>query len=623
MDVRLPNGTVIRGVPDGTPKDEIMRKAIAAGLATEADFGIAQPAQQPVQPERTIGDRLRGGAEVAATMATGAIAQPLSGLAGLATLARTQDPAQAAARQQQVEQRLTFQPGDVGQEYLQNIANAPIIKQAGEISQGAGEYAGRKTLDITGSPTAAAIAEGLLPAAGFALGARASQAPRGKFATRAAVEDGALVPTQEAFDRSVGAAQVEAATVRNSLAQELPAPIKVTTGQATRDFAQQQFEREVAKQPELGDPIRQRYLEQNQALLQNFDEFIDATGAQSTDLRSTGLKVDKAIRDRAARDKAEIRKAYQIADRTGETAEPVQMQPLADYLNQNRAGRTSAPILKTLSDELEVREIGTGRLEDGTLQVGDITLKQAEELRKTINRFAKDNDPNDLRIAADLKKILDDQTADAGGEAYKRARQLRARFAQNYENIGIIKNIIGSKRGSSDRQIAVEDVFSKSILGGSLDDVRQLRRILQTEGANGKSAWNELQGATANYIREQATRSSVPDSFGNQIVSAAGLDRAIKNLDKSGKLDFVFGKKGANQMRLLNDVAKDILTAPPGSVNTSNTASVLLAALDMGTTAAVGVPAPILSAINMVKNNIKDRKIRAKVEQALKGDEIK
>ena len=39
MDVTLPNGTVIRNVPDGTGKEEIKQKAIAGGYATLADFG--------------------------------------------------------------------------------------------------------------------------------------------------------------------------------------------------------------------------------------------------------------------------------------------------------------------------------------------------------------------------------------------------------------------------------------------------------------------------------------------------------------------------------------------------------------------------------------------------------
>lgn len=38
MNVTLPNGVVINGVPDNATKEEVRQKAIAAGLATEADF---------------------------------------------------------------------------------------------------------------------------------------------------------------------------------------------------------------------------------------------------------------------------------------------------------------------------------------------------------------------------------------------------------------------------------------------------------------------------------------------------------------------------------------------------------------------------------------------------------
>ena len=44
MDVTLPNGYVIKGVPDDTPKEVIMQKAIAGGFAVESDFAqAAQP----------------------------------------------------------------------------------------------------------------------------------------------------------------------------------------------------------------------------------------------------------------------------------------------------------------------------------------------------------------------------------------------------------------------------------------------------------------------------------------------------------------------------------------------------------------------------------------------------
>lgn len=47
MDVRLPNGTVIRNVPEGTSKAQIQALAIKNGLAAEQDFGVSTQATEP------------------------------------------------------------------------------------------------------------------------------------------------------------------------------------------------------------------------------------------------------------------------------------------------------------------------------------------------------------------------------------------------------------------------------------------------------------------------------------------------------------------------------------------------------------------------------------------------
>ena len=38
MDIELPNGVVIKDIPEGTSKEQIMQKAIKNGLATAEDF---------------------------------------------------------------------------------------------------------------------------------------------------------------------------------------------------------------------------------------------------------------------------------------------------------------------------------------------------------------------------------------------------------------------------------------------------------------------------------------------------------------------------------------------------------------------------------------------------------
>jgi hypothetical protein len=53
MNVTLPNGQVISGIPEGTTKEQVMQKAISAGLAVESDF--ARTAPKPDDVARNVG----------------------------------------------------------------------------------------------------------------------------------------------------------------------------------------------------------------------------------------------------------------------------------------------------------------------------------------------------------------------------------------------------------------------------------------------------------------------------------------------------------------------------------------------------------------------------------------
>ncbi len=128
--------------------------------------------QFDVQQERTLGEKVGGAFDAATSAVTGAIAQPLSGLVGLANLAAYQDPERAAQRVQQVQNQLTYAPNEVGAEYLQNVANAPVIKQVSEVMEKGSQQLGDLTYDVTGSPAAAAIAKALPEAALAAIPAK-------------------------------------------------------------------------------------------------------------------------------------------------------------------------------------------------------------------------------------------------------------------------------------------------------------------------------------------------------------------------------------------------------------------------------------------------------------------
>lgn len=677
-------------------------------------------------PEPTVGEKIVGAGEAALTTVTGAtggtvgmIGGTLKGLAEqiLSGNFGTREAANLVEKSaMEGAQALTYMPRtQAGREYAQDVGEVmqqvipvtPLTAELGMIGQSTRMAA----------PAVRATTQQKVVAPIQQVAQRAGQTVK-----QAVGMEAPATPTP-GTGASIGAAGVDVATLRQAKAQELPVPIKLTEGQKTRAFEQQRFEREVAKDPTIGEPIRQRFAEQNKQLQQNLDAFIDMTGAEAPDLRSIGFTVDQALRSRAARDKTKIRALYKEAEKAGETQAPVSTQQVVDVLNASQSAESTAPVLTAAKKEL-IRlggavEDANGQLvpikptvsAPGGLPIGETTLKPGadgavwltkdperamryakqaaeknggepvvvrvreseapqdpanfgddytrsvagaipieskiigkvvpeegywyhgtsqqkssggmslanmEQLRKFVNKVTG-NDPTNIKFAGDLKRAIDASTEGAGGNLYKQARAERARYAHDYENIGVVKQLLNAKRGSEDRVVALEHVLNRSVIepSTSLDTVRQVRRLLQTEGPSGQQAWRELQGGTLNYIKEQATKGVARDELGNPIINAGQLDRVITQLDKTGKLDFVFGKKGAEQLRTINDVAKDVLTAPPGSVNTSNTASVVLAAMDMAISGTAGVPAPVLSTIRILGQRAKDAKTRARVKKSL------
>ena len=110
----------------------------------------------PTIPEsfQDLGQRAAGRAEVLATLGTGMAGSIPAGYGGLLELARTGDPQAAAQLTQEIQQGLTYMPRtEMGQEYLQDLGG-PL-----EMLAAPSEAIGQATLEVTGSPLAAAGAE--------------------------------------------------------------------------------------------------------------------------------------------------------------------------------------------------------------------------------------------------------------------------------------------------------------------------------------------------------------------------------------------------------------------------------------------------------------------------------
>jgi hypothetical protein len=586
-------------------KDERARPgfmAFEAGAATV-------PGTEIQEPEPTLIEQAQGVGEAALTTATGAIGGTVGhvtgALKGIAEEIVTGQFGKGIGEKSAGEaaRALTYEPRTAtGKEYVQTIGEAaqqltplaPMTAEMGAIGQ---------------------AVKGVAPIA-------KAQAVQKVAPVVQAVKDrlpAAKIAKKEPINGSVGAAAVDAGELRQVRAGELPVPIKLTKGQKTREFEAQQFERETAKRADVGEPIRKRYQEQNLQLQQNLDDFIDTTGAKAFDLRSLGITVDKAVRESAAKAKTKVRALYKKAEKSGELEAPVTLTNLVRHINESAPESEVANVLKTI--RAKAVQLGAATEgQSGNLIPAQTTLRNSELIRRSINN-ATNMEPTNIRQSSIMKNLIDEQTEGAGGDIYRQARAERAKYAKTYENVGLVKRLLGLKKGSGDRAIAIENILQESVLAPStsLDSIKHLRKVLGRAGGNGKQAWSELQGGVLRHIKDQALKNVATDEAGNRLVSASQLDRVITQLDKTGKLDFIFGKKGAEQLNTLNDVAKVVMTAPPGTVNFSNTATAIAAMLDLMGSATTGVPAPIATGLRALVGSIKDAKLKKKVKEAL-GD---
>ena len=416
----------------------------------------------------------------------------------------------------------------------------------------------------------------------------------------------------------VGAAEVPKVMQRVETAQNLRVPVSITKGQATRELGQQAFEAETPKTyPEIGKPLVQKSLEQNDKILQNFDAFVDATGAKDVgpfNLRAVGKVVDKALVDSANKAWKETGNAYALAREAGEMQAPVNYQPLQTYINQfeNRPTLKGdlAKIISIVEDEIKIND---------PKKTGQMSINQLEDIYELINKSYDPNTPS-AGYAKEMKKLINNSMEGQGGELYQKARQLRTKYANEFENVGFVDKLLRTKPNTKDRAVAFEDVFDHSIMKGSLDDVMAVGRALKKAGPEGQQAWKELQGQTIEQLKSTVTKNVKQDQLGNKIVSPSQFDSFVRELDQDGKLEYLFGKSGANEIRDLRDTALTVYNPVPGSVNYSNSSSAIIRGLDAINKSVIG-KIPVVGKVTQYSaNKAKENALKKQVEESINFD---
>ncbi len=449
-----------------------------------------------------------------------------------------------------------------------------------------------------------------------------------------------ISPAQDQQITGMGAADVALARQRQEKSQSLPVPVDLTAGAVTRDPSQLGFEKEQMKSAEFGAPLRARAEENNLQAMQNFDALIDRAGANEPDITSSGNTVVRALTDGLKAAKTETRVAYAKARKSPEAqaqvdpSQPVTIgegeqqlnMSLIDYLNSKPVGLSSTSIpdaARKYAIRLGIAEQAPdGKLRvsqptigaNGNMMTKKTTVGAMEDLRRQIND-STGYDPVDIREATILKKIIDASTDPFAGPLFMEARKLRTEQSRKFENRAIVARLVTNKKGTNDPKVSADQVFRKSILNASPDEITFLKRVLQTSGKDGQQAWRELQGATIRHMQEESTKGGNRGSNEIDIISPAKFHGVVNQLDKNNRLNVIFDKKTAELIRDLDDVVRYVNTSPPGTlINASGTAGMIIAEMASG-----NLFGAAKSAFKLLKNNSEGRKLRAKIAKSLRG----
>lgn len=554
--------TVIRQAPQGFDPDAYL--GITSGgniINTDVPTVVGQVPNPPqTQPRRTMMDRVRALYEVPLTAGSAMLAAPISSAAGaIATATSPEFGTQQGIQQGQ----------DVASRVARQMTYTPTSPVTQDVLQGVGQMAEAAKLPPV-IPTT-----GMLPSYARMVGATQPMVSQGVQQVRQSVPQMAqMLRRQEPTMAGVGAAATPEAVTRTQMASQLRVPVPLSKGQAERDLAQQQFEIETPKiAPELGKPLVEAQARRNDAILQNFDAFVDATGKETFGLRATGKVVTDVLNKEATAAKKKINEAYDLAKQKGETEAPIDYAPLRTFIEEQTPTTRAkiAPVLDVVNEQLSKND---------PKNTGQITINALEDIYKLINKMYEPDTPN-ATFGREMRDIINQVTEGKGGNLYQQARTLRQEYSKRFENISAIDNLLRTKANSSDRFVALEDVFQKSIINGSLDDVKNLGYALKKSGNDGLQALNELRGQTIQYIKDQVTRNIDTDMFGNPVVSPAKFKSIVRELDQEEKLDYLFGKKGAQEIRDLMETTILVNAPLKGAPNYSNSASAVIRGLDM------------------------------------------
>ena len=355
--------------------------------------------------------------------------------------------------------------------------------------------------------------------------------------------------------------------------------IRATSGERTKNLAQQQFESEVQRgaltgisqdtKTQLAEQMRGFKAGQKEDILNQFERMTnqivgeEGLAIDRSNPRALGTLVDKTMVNLYTKKFDDYKAKYAKADSSGETLEQVPYQSLLDYIGTKSTTRREKldPILNDVAELLAMND---------PQKTGTISIRNLEDIYQVVGTV------KDSPSAKPLKDLITQIGDSAGGKLYQEARQARAQLAKDFEDVYRVDKLLGTKAGYKDRQVALDDVYKHIVLDGSLEEMKTVTNLLKKGGKEGQQAYKELTGFTLQRMKDLLLKKG--DESDEMVLN--NFSNFVTQLDREGKLEYMYGKKGRDTLLDLRQTIKDVMVKEPGAVNYPNTGGIVLRGLE-------------------------------------------
>lgn len=340
--------------------------------------------------------------------------------------------------------------------------------------------------------------------------------------------------------------------------------LKGTKAQVTGDAKQWQQQAELAKISGAGDPLRDKFINDNAQLSRLLNESIESTGGKATDQYGAMKNALDSVNSQLDQNKQFIGAAYDVAKKAEGNNIVLDGRGFANdaftALDQQYAASSLPSSIQTI-------------LRDVTKNPNQFTLGKSEELIKILNREYKSSlqmgQPTSATYSIGLvRDALESRQKEAmqgllssgndAAQAYQFARQANRFNMEQIEGIPLLQD---ARKG-----VEPDKLFNKHILNGN---VRELDNTIQLLNNVNPQAVNDIKQQVVQFISNKAINQ-------NGQFSPAGMKRALDSIGDR-RLSTMFNQDELRKIKDIGRAGEYLITQPPHSyVNNSNTSAALM-----------------------------------------------